>query len=86
MLPWTTWDSVGLASLGREHCRYPGGISGSPHRDDVNGDTKANVTLSRTTSTLMLARSTIEESVKNEENLSPPEQSTTRTARDLHRP
>ena len=35
-------------------------------RDDVNGDTKANATLSGTTSTLMLARSTIEGSVKNE--------------------
>ena len=40
--------------------------SGSMHRDDVNGDTKANATLSGTTSTLMPARSTIEGSVKNE--------------------
>jgi hypothetical protein len=35
------------------------------HRDDVNGDTEANATLSGTTSTLMLARSTIEGSVKD---------------------
>jgi len=59
-------DNVGLASLGREHCRYPGCISGSLQSDGVNSDTKANATLSGTTSTLMLARSTIEGAVKNE--------------------
>jgi hypothetical protein len=60
MLPWTTWDSHRLAA--NTVCSS----SGSMHRDDVNGDTKANATLSGTTSTLMLARSTIEGSVKNE--------------------
>jgi hypothetical protein len=132
-----------------------GGISGSLQgdrsflnpgdglrRDDVNGDTKVNAGLSGTTSTPMLARPTIEGSVKTKEDLMilprataqvvaqdgavvrvdviagrwvttrqtptlivtqrifstddsvrqtniyvpPPEQSTTRTASDLHRP
>ena len=59
-----------------------GGISGSLRsdksflhpgdglrRDGVNGDTTDNATLSGTTSTLMLAQSTIEGSVKTRENL-----------------
>ena len=58
MSPCTIWDSFRLAA--NSVCSS----SGSMHRDDVNGDTKANATFSRTTSTLMLARSTIEGSVK----------------------
>jgi hypothetical protein len=55
------------------------------HGDDVNGDTKANAMLSGTTSTLMLARATIEGSVKNEGEPATASQSMTRTASDLHR-
>jgi len=47
MLPRT---NVGFVSVGREYRR----------RDGVNGDTKDNATLSRTTSPTMLARSMIE--------------------------